>query len=208
MRKKGRVSSKKTTNDLTVKLGSKMAQAKNVQDVPAAKTGGSLKGKLIICGFMGFVVAVECILAFLFIPSAEEVAALAEEKMIKKLPATVAQDELVVQDEQAAAAVEVELGDYTITVSQANSNLALRVDFQLYGTVIEKEKGQLESAMERNKHRFRDQILIEIRNSDVEDLSDPALGLIKRRILEKSNALLGKPLLQSIVFSQFSYIEQ
>lgn len=165
-------------------------------------------GKLIICAFMGIVVAVECLLAFLFIPSAEEVAALAEEKMMKKLPATVAQEDLVVQDEQAAASVEVELGEYSITVSQANSNLSLRVDFQLYGTVLEKEKGQLEVAMERNKHRFRDQILIEIRNSNVEDLGDPALGLIKRRILEKSNALFGKPLLQSIVFSQFTYIEQ
>jgi len=185
-----------------------MAQEKTTREAPATTVGGSLTGKLIICGFMGAVVAVECLLAFLFIPTAEEVALLAEEKMTKKLPATVAQDELVVQDERAAAAVEVDLGEYTITLSQPNSNLALRVDFQLYGTVLEKEKGQLDAAMERNKHRFRDQILVEIRNSGVEDLSDPALGLIKRRILEKSNALLGKPLLQSVVFSQFSYIEQ
>ena len=186
-----------------------MAREQTTQEAPAAKSaGGSMMGKLMICGFMAVVVVVECLLAFVFIPSAEEVAALAEEKMIKKLPATVGLDDLVVQDGKAAAAVEVELGEYTITVSQANSNLSLRVDFQLYGTVLEKEKSQLASAMERHKHRFRDQILVEIRNSDVEDLSDPALGLIKRRILEKSNALLGKPLLQSIVFSQFSYIEQ
>jgi flagellar FliL protein len=84
----------------------------------------------------------------------------------------------------------------------------LRVDFQLFGTVIDKDKGQLEAAMKRNKHRFRDQIIVEIRNSDSEDLNDSALGLIKRRILEKSNTLLGKPLLRSVVFSQFSYIEQ
>ena len=107
-----------------------------------------------------------------------------------------------------ASAVEVELGDYSVTVSQANSNLSLRVDFKLFGTVIEKDKPRLEAAMARNKHRFREQIIVEIRNSDAEDLSDPALGLIKRRILEKSNKLLGRPLLQSVVFSQFSYIEQ
>ena len=40
------------------------------------------------------------------------------------------------------------------------------------------------------------------------DLADPGLGLIKRRILEKSNALLGKPLLRAVVFSEFSYMEQ
>jgi flagellar FliL protein len=32
--------------------------------------------------------------------------------------------------------------------------------------------------------------------------------LLKRRILAKSNDLLGKPLLHSIVFSDFSFVEQ
>jgi len=178
------------------------------QEETGWKPRGSLKGNLIICGFMGVVVIVECVLAFLFIPSAEEVAALAEEKMTKRLPTTLGTDEIVVQGEQATSAVEVELGDYSVTVSQANSNLSLRVDFRLFGTVIEKDRARLEAAVARNKHRFREQIIVEIRNSDAEDLSDPALGLIKRRILEKSNTLLGRPLLQSVVFSQFSYIEQ
>jgi flagellar FliL protein len=62
--------------------------------------------------------------------------------------------------------------------------------------------------MERNKHRFRDKIILKIRDSSAEDLSDPGLGLIKRRILETSNEVLGTPFLQSVVFSQFSYIEQ
>ncbi|MDP6554947.1 MAG: hypothetical protein QGG71_09790 [Pirellulaceae bacterium] len=189
-------------------MAAEITEQETEQETAVSKSGGSLKGNLIICCFMGIVVIVECVLAFLFIPSADEVAALAEEKMTKKLPAQMGKDELVVQGEQATTAVEVELGDFSITVSQANSNLSLRVDFQLFGTVIDKDKGQLEAAMKRNKHRFRDQIIVEIRNSDSEDLNDSALGLIKRRILEKSNTLLGKPLLRSVVFSQFSYIEQ
>ena len=185
-----------------------MAEEKTEEEEVVKKPRISLKGNLIICGFMGIVVLVECVLAFLFIPSAEEVAALAEEKMTKRLPTTLGTDEVVVQGDQAASAVEVQLGDYSVTVSQANSNLSLRVDFKLYGTVIKKDKSRLDAAMALNEHRFREQIIVEIRNSDAEDLSDPALGLIKRRILEKSNKLLGRPLLQSVVFSQFSYIEQ
>ena len=61
---------------------------------------------------------------------------------------------------------------------------------------------------ERNKHRFRDLVLFEIRNSEYDDLMDPGLGLIKRRILEKSNALLGKSILKTVVFSDFTYVEQ
>ena len=116
--------------------------------------------------------------------------------------------ELAPKNDTASAAVEVELGDYSITVSQANSSLSLRVDFQLFGTVIEKDKAKLVAAMERNKHRFRENIILRIRDSSHDDLDDPSLALIKRRILETSNDLLGTPLLESVVFSQFSYIEQ
>ena len=45
-------------------------------------------------------------------------------------------------------------------------------------------------------------------NCQIEDLTDPGLGLLKRRILAKSNDLLGKPLLRSVVFSDFSFVEQ
>ena len=40
------------------------------------------------------------------------------------------------------------------------------------------------------------------------DLTDAGLGLIKRKILEKTNRALGKPLLQTVVFSDFSFVEQ
>ena len=39
------------------------------------------------------------------------------------------------------------------------------------------------------------------------DLEDAGLGLIKRRILEKSNALFGKPLLRSVVFADYTFVE-
>jgi len=74
----------------------------------------------------------------------------------------------------------------------------------LYFRVTEKIK----SLMDYHMHRFRDQVLVEVRNSEPADLADPGLALIKRRILEKSNDLFGDPILRSIIFSQFSYIEQ
>jgi flagellar FliL protein len=40
------------------------------------------------------------------------------------------------------------------------------------------------------------------------DLSDPALGLIKRQILAKTNSLLGEPLLKEIIFSDFAVVQQ
>ncbi len=175
---------------------------------PAAKSGGMM-GKFMIAGFMGGVVAIECLLAYLFIPSAEKVAAMAEQSMQKKLPANLKSETEGAEDtDDTKPAIEVELGEYSITVTQPNSPTALRVDFLLVGTVKESEQSEAKSMFERNVHRFRDMVLSEIRNLESTDLADPGLTLIKRRILEKSNTLFGKPMLKSIVFSQFSYIEQ
>ena len=51
-------------------------------------------------------------------------------------------------------------------------------------------------------------MIFEIRNCRVEDLTDPGLALLKRKILAKSNELLGKPMLHTVLFSDFSFIEQ
>ena len=62
--------------------------------------------------------------------------------------------------------------------------------------------------MEENKHRFREQVLVTVRAADLTELTDAGLGLMKRKILERANHTLGKPLLETVVVSDFSFIEQ
>lgn len=172
-----------------------------------AKPAGSLMNKLVIAGFMGSVVMVECALAYFLIPSADQVAALAEQNLQKKLPAAMAETD---DDHGAAttATIEIDLGEYSVTVTQPNSATAIRVDFHLVGTARQEDADAVKAAFDASVHRFRDMVISEIRHLETTDLADPGLGLIKRRILEKSNALFGKPLLKSVVFPDFSYIEQ
>jgi flagellar FliL protein len=186
-----------------------MAEDKNDQaEAAPQKSGGGLLGKLIIGGFMGGVVLVEVLLAYLLIPSKEEVAALAEENLSKKLPASLVTDELAVSEQDQKDSIEVDLGDYSLTAPQRNGSTALRVDFHLVGTVLEDDESEMSNLMDRHPARFRELVLYEIRNSEREDLDDPQLGLIKRRILGRSTDLFGKPILKSLVFDDFSYIEQ
>jgi flagellar basal body-associated protein FliL len=103
---------------------------------------------------------------------------------------------------------EVDLGKYNVVVHHPASNVTLRVSFHLIGTVEEKAHDEFEELLAKNQHRLRDQAIFEIRNCQIEDLTDPGLALLKRRILAKSNDLLGKPLLRSVVFSDFSFVEQ
>lgn len=105
-------------------------------------------------------------------------------------------------------AEEVDLGNFTVSGFQPASNSTLFITFHLYGTVRHKYAGEFNERLEENKHRIRDNIIVIIRSADITDLTDAGLGLIKRRILETTNRTLGKPLLQEVVFSEFSFIEQ
>ena len=103
---------------------------------------------------------------------------------------------------------EVKLGSYHVVTFNTNTGTSLNIDFELYGTVLAKEEKEFTELFEANKVRLREQILVTVRGSDVTDLSDPDLGLLKRKILEKTNRTLGKPLLNEAIFSKFSFIER
>ena len=162
----------------------------------------SLVKTLLVCGFVGTVILAECLAAYCLIPSSAEVEAQV------KARAEVTHKEAAGHGEEAeshGATVEVELGKYNITIHRPASDVTLRVNFLLIGTIDEHDHEAFETLLTKNQHRLRDKIIFEIRNCDLTDLSDPGLGLIKRRILAKSNELLGKPILHSVVFSEFSY---
>lgn len=103
---------------------------------------------------------------------------------------------------------EMDMGKYNIMVHHPAQNLTLRVNFHLIGMVTEGEEEDASTMFKVCEHRLRDQVIYEVRNSTPADLTDPGLGLIKRKILAKTNELLGQPVLLNIVFSDFTYLEQ
>ncbi|HEV2968735.1 MAG TPA: flagellar basal body-associated FliL family protein, partial [Pirellulales bacterium] len=60
----------------------------------------------------------------------------------------------------------------------------------------------------QNRNRFRDQVIVIIRNAQMSDLADPGLTLIKSQILARTNSLLGEPLLKQVLFSDFAAVQQ
>ncbi len=103
---------------------------------------------------------------------------------------------------------EVDLGEFDVTAYQPVSSSTLFISFHLYGSVTERQGEEFAKRMEDNKHRIRDNIIVIVRSAEITDLTDAGLGLIKRRILETTNKALGKPLLQGVMFSEFSFVEQ
>jgi flagellar basal body-associated protein FliL len=160
---------------------------------------------LIVAVVVAVVILTECMFAYLLIPSRGELEKWSAEKAAKAAKSGGAGHD---HKPEGKPETEVELGKYNVIVHHPASNVTLRVNFHLVGTVLADDHHEFEELLAKNQHRLRDQAIFEIRNCQIDDLTDPGLALLKRRILAKSNDLLGKPLLRSVVFSDFSFVEQ
>lgn len=197
-------------------------------DTTTPAASGSPMAKILVrvvaLLFLVAVILGECLMAYMYVPQAAQGAASSEtpapahgepkhgggeaKKPAKDahgnaLPSLEESDSSKVSDQ-----IEMDLGKFTVTRYQQNTGSTARVDFQLVGMIAAKNKEDFQKAMKLNESRFREQVVTTMRAAEGSDLHDPLLGLIKRQILEKTNALFGKPLVQGIVVSDFSYIEQ
>jgi flagellar FliL protein len=200
------------------------------EPAPAAATSGMMS-KITVLALILAVIVGECLAAFLFLgPSEPAAAAHAPEKSEAKSAALHgksgdggghskkshgsgdsyaakgrnSQGEQSPQNEQK----EVDLGEYSIMATDPASSTMLLVDFHIFGTVATQDSAEFERLYEESRHRIRHQVIIIVRSAEMSDLTDASLGLIRRQILERTNQLLGKPLVQEIIFSKFSFLEQ
>ena len=169
----------------------------------------SLMGKLKIGAFIAVVVAIECVVAMLYLPSADDTRAMAQGLVAGQAPDDPqAEAEEPEAEEDGVKRVEVQLDEpFAVMSHKPASNTTLRVNFSLYGVVLEDNADEFAELLEKNQHRYRDSVGQIMRSSEVTDFTDPGLALLKRKILEKTNRIIGKPLLESVIFSDFSFIE-
>ncbi len=185
--------------------GPKTDESLDMQDAPPSK---GVLGKVKAAVFIGLIIAIECAIAYFYIPSSSETAAIAGATLgidpeMGQIPS---QGE--VTEPEKVAQIEVPLGEFSVTAFQPVSNSTLRIDFQLYGTIALADEADFFQRMAENRHRFREQVIVTIRTADITDFTEAQLGLIRRRVLERSNRILGRPMLRGVIFSDFSFIEQ
>ncbi len=179
------------------------AEASENSDSTPGRSG--LLPKALAGAFIALVVIVECSLAYLYIPSVAEATMAAEESVMLE---TEVPDEELEELEEDDEFTEVDLGQFSVQSFQPGSNTTQVVDFHIYGTIRFEDESEWLTLFGMNEQRYRDQVIVTMRSSSASDFSDPGLGLIKRKILKKTNEMLGKPLLQGIIFPDFSYLEQ
>jgi flagellar FliL protein len=192
--------------------------------------------KAKIGAIVGVIVLLQCALAYVYLPGGEAAAkADAKKETVAAHPVDKPEKELAA--DARAEQREVDLGKFSLTAFNPNSNTTLLIDFHLFGAVAadhddkdgkaggehggghgghggkagegaEEDNSNFGKLFKKNRNRFRDQVIIIIRNAQMSDLTDPGLGLIKRQILAKTNSLLGEPLLKEVLFSDFAVVQQ
>ena len=163
--------------------------------------------------FISVLVVVEVVAASLLIPTPQET-----EELAKSLAAAKAGEEPIETDDGTAITeaqtrteeetVEVELGPFNVNHFNPDADKMISIDFELFAVVLAAEAEQFHTEFEKHRNRVRDQVNMTLRSADTKQLTDPGLGLIKRRILEKTNRSLGKPLVREILTTRFNFVER
>lgn len=178
-------------------------EANQVQAETPPNRGG---GRGLIIAFVTVVVLMETGMFFFLVPSADEVSALAEAKLIKSV-----QDDDAAAEEQANdenTVKEFQLGMYGETFSPIDTERTFRVEIDLYGLIRKKNVKKMKEEFDAKEGRLRHAIRLKIRNSELAELKENQLGLLERRILTECNHLLEEDLLLGVGFNSYQLIEE
>lgn len=173
----------------------------------ASKNAG-LKAKLMIAGFVAVVIIAETVLFFFAIPSADEVAKLAEARLIQSVQNNDIKLDEIEKKEDDSTQVEFKLGDFSVVCKPGGDQRTYRVEFKIFGTVKSKNKAKLEKLFKEMAGRFRHRLIMEIRTATFEELNEDQLALIQRRILAISNEVFGDPILVDVGFENYEIYEE
>jgi flagellar basal body-associated protein FliL len=183
-----------------------------MSEAPAPKKSSLLKSLLKVIGVLTAIIAVEMVAAAMLLPSAHDTELTARQLKAAQKGVVEDQSEGPASDSTRVVTLkqtrEVDLGRYNVTRYNPESDTTLIVDFELFGVVLASDEGSFGTQFEANKVRLREQVIMTLAAADTTDLTDAELGLLKRRILEKTNRALGKPLVQEVLFSKFNFVER
>ncbi len=205
------------------KAAAKAAPDAKHEDGDAKPKSGGMS-KLLIGVFVSMVIIAETGVFFFLVPTGEDVAALAESRLIENIKekeheSASAEPEAGggghgAKPEKAHSAkdgdkiVEFPLGLFSPTFTPAGSDRNCRVELELFGTVKQKNLEKLKELHADRVNRFKMRMMLEIRNATMDELSEIHLGLLQRRILATSTEVLGEDLLLSVGFGEYQVIEE
>jgi hypothetical protein len=185
-----------------------MPDLKDANPQDGSEPKGNLLSRINVLLMLVAIVLGECLVAYLLIPSESQ----AKGTLGLQAPVQPASLEAPKETPEPHSSlgldlVEIDLDSHSITVTDAATGSTWRVDFKLYGLTTKEDEQELMTVLPRVSKRLRERIDTVIRESDPNDLTEPGLGLIKRKISAKVNEALGKPMLRGVAINDFFFFE-
>ena len=167
-------------------------------------------GKFFIVGIIVAVILIETGLALYLVPDSKQVTARFREDIKKELVAEFDGDEDLLgrKGQEDEKLIEKELGEYDVTIHDSKSGTTYAVDCTVVCTINEDDKSDFEKLYEVNQYRVREQIMIQFREANIEDLAEKQLGLIKKKISKNINNLFDGKMLREVHLPEFNYYQQ
>ena len=167
-------------------------------------------GKFFIVGIIVAVILIETGLALYLVPDSKQVTARFREDIKKELVAEFDGDEDLLgrKGQEDEKLIEKELGEYDVTIHDSKSGTTYAVDCTVVCTINENDKSSFDKLYKDNQYRVREQIMIQFREANIEDLAEKQLGLIKKRISKNINELFDGKMLREVHLPEFNYYQQ
>ncbi|XZE21425.1 dihydrolipoamide acetyltransferase [Pirellulaceae bacterium SH449] len=197
-------------------MAGKKEKAETAKDVKAAahgatdgaepKKGGGLAGKLLVAAFVSGVIITETFVFFFLVPSGEQIAALAEQRLIAQAQEIDSKDKVHKHVEEEI--VEFHLPVIAVHFRPVGTDSYYRVEFVLYAEVLAKNLDHLIELFASMEGRVKNRLMLEIRQTSLQELEENQLGLLQRRLLATVTQMLGKDdLLLNVGFAEYQVLE-
>lgn len=174
---------------------------------PPVKSGGGLGGMIKIGGLVVLLLVSQVAIFWVFFggpaPSqtTQAPAAAAEAADKKAVPEVEAPEEF--------SEVQVSVQPFRCTNSKAAaSGGVVHIDFKLVALVPAPQAAKIAEKLKAHESRLRQNVAAVARSLTIEDLADPELSVMKRRIREQINKTLKDSAVQEIIIVDYTSIEQ
>ncbi len=102
---------------------------------------------------------------------------------------------------------KADLGDFSIKIYDPLTRTSMKSDFHLEGNTVFDDQEGFSQFMESNHRLFREQVTVTMRSCNVNDLANPDLKLLEKKLVSRVNRAIGRSVLKSVRIMNHSLYE-
>lgn len=100
-----------------------------------------------------------------------------------------------------------DFGEFTIRSFDPVTKTTLRSQFRLEAKTAMADDAEFERFMQGRCQTLREQVLVALRTSNLDELTEPEQGLVERKVVARVNRSLGQRVLESVDLKDFELTE-